>query len=131
MHPPIDNIPEYKYIILTYAFDTDAELPQEGSVLEIEHMTMVILESSTETGHVKVVITDNEGAADMKAWYDGCINRAMNKIAERLYKRNEKGMTGLIGWENLPDENKEPYLKEAKEVLTEVNKENLLILPFE
>lgn len=131
MHPPIDHIPDYRYIILMYAFDKDSALPQEGSVLEIEDMTMVILESSTETGHVKVVITDNEGAVDMKGWYDGCINRAINKIAERMYKKNERGMTSLIGWEKLPDENKEPYLEEAKEVLTEVNKENLLILPFE
>jgi len=130
MNIPYDNL-DFGPVILTYTFKPGQTMPEVGEVMEDERCSMVVTESNKEHNFVKVLLTTTETVSSRMERYKVEVETCMEYIAEMLYKRTTSGMVSLIGWGNLTEETKEPYMELAKDIFLKIDGDGLLILKYE
>ena len=129
MNIPYDNL-DFGPVILTYTFKPGQQLPKVGEVMEDERSSMVVTESNSEHNYVKVLLTTTETVASRLERYVKEVEESIKQTAKILYERTTDGMVSLIGWGNLTDETKEPFLELAKDIFIKIDDDGLLILKF-
>ena len=128
--PYTDDI-EFGPVVLTYSFKPGQNLPEIGDVIQDERCSMVVTESNKEKGFIKVLLTTVETVASRMERYQREVEESIQDIACLIYQGTTNGMTALIGWGNLTDEQREVYLDLSRSIIDHLNKSKLLILQYE
>jgi len=130
MNLPCDTI-DFGPVVLMYTFKPGIKLPEVGDIIENDKCMMVVTESNKEQHYIKILLTTTETVSARMQRYMDELEEAVEDLAELLYNRTSSGMTALIGWDSLPEDEKETFIDLTKEVLSVLNKKELLILKYE
>jgi phage regulator Rha-like protein len=121
---------EFGPVIFTYSFDPGQLIPEVGETMSNDKCSMVVIESNKETREVKVMMTSTESVATRVQKYKEEIEQSIEDIAKVLYTDTATGMESLIGWVELPKNNKKEYISLAEKLVTLLDKKGLLILNY-
>lgn len=128
--PGVDNL-EFGPAYITYTFPKGSVLPKVGDIIDDGKCRMEVTESNQEKLYIRVLLTSTESVETRMKRYIEEIECCMVHIAEKLFRSTTSGMTALIDWEDLPNEEQDKYLKMSREVIEYLNENNLLILQYQ
>jgi hypothetical protein len=131
MSIPFTNEIEFGPVILTYTFEPGRTLPDVGDVIEDDKCTLVVTDVDAENNSVTVMLTTVETVSSRLKRYSEELEKSMFDIAKLIYTKTAGGMTALIGWENLPEKEKNQYIKLTRSIIGHLNENKLLILQYE
>jgi len=122
---------DFGAVIIKYTYKPGEKLPEVGDVMKDERATMVVTERCPEKNYIKVMLTATESVAERMERYKQEVDEQIEQIAAVLYERTTDGMVSLIGWDNLAEDIRQPYVDLAKEVVGKLDEAGLLILKYE
>ena len=127
--PGVDKL-ELGPAVITYSYKKGMELPNIGDIIKDEKCRMEVIESNKEKRYIKVMLTSTESVDSRMKRYTEELEESKNEIADMLHKRITTGMAALIEWRDLPEQEKENYLKISEDILDFLNENKLLILQY-
>lgn len=128
--PGTDNL-EFGPAILSYSYKPGEKLPEVGHIIADEKCRMEVIESNKEKNYIKVLLTSTESVETRMKRYIEELECCMVHIAEKIFKDNSSGMTALINWDDLPNDEQDKYLKMSRGIIEFLNEKQLLILQYQ
>ena len=117
--------------IILYKIKKGSPVPAVGDIIPTRNGDVMVTESSSEEGYLKVVMHKPKPLAKRFAEHKTEVEAAMEHIAEMIYERTSEGLTSKIGWIGLPDDLKARYYELSYDIVMHLDVKKLLVLPYE